>query len=61
MGAGLFELRPRSKEGIARIFYCAVTNKKIMFLHGMIKKTEETPKKELKIARRRLKEVKNEN
>ncbi|HLB56517.1 MAG TPA: type II toxin-antitoxin system RelE/ParE family toxin [Coxiellaceae bacterium] len=61
MGAGLFELRPRGKEGIARIFYCALIGKRIMFLHGIRKKTEETPNKELKIARRRLKEVKNES
>ncbi len=60
MGDGLFELRPKGKEGIARIFYCACIGKKIIFLHGVIKKTEKTPKKELKIAKKRMKEIKNE-
>lgn|SRR3990167_6040882 len=60
MGNGLFELRPKAKEGIARIFYCMTYKQKIIFLHAIIKKTERTPKKELKIARRRMKEIKNE-
>jgi phage-related protein len=32
-----------------------------MILHAFIKKTKKTPKKELKIARQRLKEMHNEN
>jgi phage-related protein len=60
MGNGLFELRPHGMEGIARLFYCTVISRKIIFLHGYVKKTQKTPKKELKIAIRRMKEVKNE-
>ena len=60
MGDGLFELRPKGKEGIARVFYCTLVGKRIMVLHGFIKKTQETPRKELDIAIRRMKEVKNE-
>jgi phage-related protein len=60
MGDGLFELRPKGKEGIARVFYCTLVGKRIVILHGFIKKTEETPRKELDIATRRMKEVKNE-
>ena len=60
MGKGLFELRPKGKEGIARIFYCMISNKTIFLLHGFIKKTEKTPHKELEKAIRRMKEVKNE-
>ena len=60
MGNGLFELRPKGKEGIARVFYCVMTKKKIIFLHGFVKKTEQTPKKELRIARSRMKEIKDE-
>jgi phage-related protein len=33
---------------------------KIVILHVFIKKTKKTPKKELKVARQRLKEVRNE-
>mgnify|MGYP003591894515 CR=1 FL=1 len=57
MGKGLFELRPRGKEGIGRVFYCFVLNQRVVILHVFIKKTQETPEQELKIARRRLKEV----
>jgi phage-related protein len=60
MGSGLFELRPKGKEGIARIFYCMLVGKKIVMLHGFIKKSQETPSRELKIAKARMREVKNE-
>ena len=59
LGGGLFELRPRGKEGIGRVFYCFVVEKRIVILHAFVKKTRGTPKKELNIARRRLKEVQN--
>lgn len=57
MGGGLFELRPRGPEGIGRVIYCTRVGRKIVILHVFIKKTEETPKRELDIARRRLREI----
>ena len=57
MGDGVFELRPRGREGIARVFYCMKVGMKIIMLHSFIKKTNETPKRELEIARRRQREV----
>jgi len=57
MGGGLFELRPRGREGIARVFYCTKVGKKIIILHSFVKKANETPKRELVIARRRQREV----
>jgi phage-related protein len=57
MGNGLFELRPRGREGIARVFYCTKVGRKIIILHSFIKKTNDTPKRELDIARRRQREV----
>ena len=58
---GLFELRVKSKEGIARVFFCTKVGKKIIMLHSFIKKSQKTPKKELKIAITRMNEVvKNE-
>jgi len=59
MGAGLFELRPRGREGIGRAIYCYFDNNRIVILHAFIKKTQETPEKELSIARKRMKEIKN--
>jgi phage-related protein len=59
MGGGLFELRPRGREGIGRAFYCFAVGQRVVILHGFVKKTEESPEKELKKARRRMKEVQN--
>jgi phage-related protein len=59
IGQGLFELRLKSAEGIARVFYCTVIGRKIMMLHQFTKKAEKTPSRELATARRRLKEVKD--
>ncbi|MBC8345156.1 MAG: type II toxin-antitoxin system RelE/ParE family toxin [Candidatus Marinimicrobia bacterium] len=56
--SGLIELRVKSKEGIARVFFCTIINKQIVMLHVMIKKTQKIPKKEFRIAMLRLKEVK---
>ena len=58
MGDGLFELRVKAKEGVARVFFCTVIERRIVVLHSFIKKTQKTPKRELNVARRRLKEVK---
>jgi phage-related protein len=58
MGGGLFELRIKAAEGIARVFYCTVVGRRIVVLHQFVKKTDKTPPKELEIARRRMKEVK---
>ena len=58
MDDGLFELRIKAAEGIARVFYCALVGHKIVFLHQFVKKTDKTPIRELEIARRRLKEMK---
>jgi len=58
MGGGLFELRIKAAEGISRVFYCTVVDRRIVFLHQFVKKSERTPPKELDIARRRMKEVK---
>ncbi len=57
MGGGLFELRPKGREGIARVFYCMKVGRKIIILHSFIKKTNETPKRELDLAHRRQKEI----
>jgi phage-related protein len=58
MGDGLFELRCKGEEGIGRAFYCTMVDRQIVVLHGFIKKAQETPDRELKTARKRLKEVK---
>ena len=60
-GDGLFELRLKGAEGIARVFFCTLIGKRIVMLHSFIKKTDRTPKRELDLAQARLKEIKHEN
>jgi phage-related protein len=57
-GNGLFELRIKGSEGIARVFYCTLVNRRIVMLHSFVKKTQKTPPRELRIAENRLKEIK---
>ena len=57
LGDGLFELRPRGRSGIGRAFYCFLLGKKVVVLHAFIKKSQQTPDNQLKMARKRLKEV----
>lgn len=59
MGNGLFELRLKASEGIARVFFCTLIGRRIVMLHHFVKKTEKTPPGELVIARRRMKEAKD--
>lgn len=49
----LWELRSRLTHGIARTFF-TIYAKKIVLLHGFVKKARKTPAKELAIAKRRL-------
>jgi len=59
MGSGLFELRPKGREGIGRALYCFVVGRRIVVLHAFRKKTQATPRRELDVARRRMKEVRD--
>ena len=56
---GLFELRIKGKDNIARLLYAFGNDKRIYILHAFIKKTPRTPKKELEIAYKKLKELHN--
>jgi phage-related protein len=59
MGDGLFELRIKAAEGIARVFYCTVVNRRIVMLHHFVKKRDKTPRREVATARRRMEEFKD--
>jgi phage-related protein len=56
-GEGLFELRPRGKSGIGQALYCFLTGRRAVILHAFAKKSQQTPDHELKLARKRMKEV----
>ena len=57
-GGGLFELRLKGAEGIARVFYCTLIGKQIVMLHCFVKKSQKTPNNERRIAEARMKEIK---
>ena len=57
-GGGLFELRLKGAEGIARVFFCTMVGQEIIILHSFLKKTQKTPENELKLAKKRRKELK---
>jgi phage-related protein len=51
---GLWEVRSRLPEGIARVFFTTGRDRLIL-LHGFIKKSQKTPADDLHLARTRLK------
>ncbi|MGQ0651714.1 MAG: type II toxin-antitoxin system RelE/ParE family toxin [Betaproteobacteria bacterium] len=57
LGEGLFELRPKGRAGIGRAFYCFVSGRRALILHAFVKKSQQTPDRELKLARKRMKGV----
>lgn len=60
-GDGLFELRLKGQEGIARVFFCALVGRRVVMLHSFVKKTQKTPQREIEVARKRMKEIKHAN
>ena len=60
-GDGLFELRLKGAEGIARVFFCTLVGKRIVMLHSFIKKSDRTPLRERTVAETRMKEIKHAN
>ena len=60
MGDGMFELRPRGRSGIGRAFYCFLVGRRVIIVHAFIKKTQKTPEREIKTARKRAKKVRND-
>jgi phage-related protein len=57
LGGGLWEVRSNlSSQRIGRVFFCFADGV-LVALHGIIKKTQKTPPKELDTARARMKEV----
>ena len=56
LGKGLWEVRSSLSESqkIARVLFC-VEHKKMVLLHGFIKKTQKTPQSEIELALKRMK------
>lgn len=50
----MWELRRESNTNIYRLLYCFLSGQRILFLHGFQKKTQQTPRGEIEVARQRL-------
>lgn len=59
MGKDLWEVRSDINDGIVRVLF-TVKDSNMVLLHGFVKKSEKTPKAELKVAEDRLKLMRNE-
>ena len=56
VGSGVEEIRLKDAAGIYRVFYLAKIDDCIYVFHAFKKKTEKTPKKEIELGKKRLKE-----
>jgi len=59
LGQGLFEIRAKGREGIARSVFCTVKNREVVVLCTVIKKGNKLPKHRMETARKRMKEVRD--
>ena len=57
IGKGVREIRIRDDRGAFRIIYTTVIKQKVSVLHAFQKKSQQTSKRDLDLARRRLKEA----
>ncbi|MEO5830287.1 MAG: type II toxin-antitoxin system RelE/ParE family toxin [Rhodanobacter sp.] len=55
---GLWEVRINLPDGIARVLF-TTEGPNMVLVHGFIKKTQQTPKQDLELARKRMKEVRH--
>ncbi len=56
LGGGLYEIRSTQERTEYRVFFCIAASK-LVLLHGIVKKARTTPKADLGLARKRLREV----
>jgi phage-related protein len=59
-GDGLFELRLKGGDGIARVFFCTQVGQRIVMLHCFVKKSNKTPPRERQLAAARMQEIKRD-
>jgi phage-related protein len=57
IGKGVHELRLKDASGIYRVIYVFVAQNNVWLIHGFKKTTQQTPHKNIELAKKRLKEV----
>lgn len=61
IGPGVKEIRIREETGIFRVFYLAALADRVLVLHAFQKKSQKTPRKNIELAKKRLREWKANN
>ena len=51
----LWEIRSRLRDGIARVFF-TIEQQDMILIHGLVKKTQKTPKADLELSQQRIKQ-----
>jgi phage-related protein len=54
----LWEMRLKGRDGIARSIYVTASGRRVVVLRSFVKKTEKTPRDEIELALKRMKDVK---
>ena len=54
---GVEELRIKDRSGIYRAFYFARVDHAVIVFHAFVKKAQKTPKREMELGKKRLKEM----
>ena len=58
VGAGVREIRVREPSGAFRVIYLATLKHRIVVLHAFQKTTQQTPRRDIDLAAKRLRELK---
>lgn len=53
----LWEMRMKGQDNIGRALYVALQGRRVVILHGFIKKTQETPRRAIELAYQRLQDI----
>jgi phage-related protein len=51
------ELRPKGRTSTGRAFYGFMQDRRVVIVHAFVKKTRTTPRRDIAIARQRIKEI----
>jgi phage-related protein len=54
---GIWEIRLKGRDGISRALYVTIKPQRVIVVRVFIKKTQKTPRKEIKLALKRAKEI----
>jgi phage-related protein len=57
LGEKLWEMRLTGRDGIGRAIYTVAAGRRLVVLHAFVKKTQQTPRRAIDLALKRLKEI----